>query len=48
MKPKIPLKWKIRWFLQGMASVFGYKLTREQSMREIRQCKEEMLKNHAN
>lgn len=38
----IPSKWKLRWFLQGMASVFGYKIDAE---REIDACVEEMMRS---
>ena len=39
----IPFRWKLRWFLQGMASVFGGGPSAEQRLREARQCVDEMI-----
>lgn len=44
---KVPLKWRIHWFLMGMASVFGVRQTPEQIWREIQQCVDEMMEEDA-
>lgn len=40
---RIPFKWKLRWFLQGVGSILGPTTTLEQTMREIEQCADEMI-----
>ena len=40
---KIPFRWRLRWFLRGMASAFGYRVSVEQQIEEAKQCVDEMI-----
>ena len=37
---KIPFKFKLRWFLQGFMSLFGWRVSVKQTLREIEECVE--------
>ncbi len=44
--PPVPLRWRLRWFCQGIGSIFGIAPSVDQVSREIRMCAEEMAKNN--
>lgn len=39
----IPRKWRWRWFLQGMATVLGFRQSPAQAMLEVQQCVDDIL-----
>lgn len=41
VKQNVPLKWRIRWFLMGMATFVGWRWTHEQMMDEVFKCSDE-------
>ena len=40
---KVPFRWRMKWFLQGMASLFRWTPSKEQTAAEIWQCVDEMI-----
>ncbi len=40
--PAVPFKWRVRWFLQGVASVCGHHISQERRQGEIDQCVDQM------